>query len=138
MRKYLIMLLLAFSMTATSFAQNVMWFRTTEYAIKMQKTRTNGTTYWTNWSDWEDSDMNVKFDLTNDVITIYSPKTQVYQVLSVEDPPYDSTGRQVKFRVRDQDGDYGYIRLRIENNGNSQIYVDFSNVSWVYNVRRTS
>lgn len=138
MRKYLIALLLAFSMTSASFAQSIMWFKTTAYAIKMQITRSDGTTYWTKWTDWEESNMNVVFDLANDVITIYSPKTQVYRVLSVEDPPYDSAGRQVKFRVRDQDGDYGYIRLRIENNGNSQIYVDFSNVSWVYNVRRTS
>ena len=32
--------------------------------------------------------------------------------------------------------DYGYIRLRIERNGNSQIYIDFADVMWVYNVVR--
>ena len=80
---------------------------------------------------------NSEFDFNNDVIYIYSDKTQIYKVLYQEENPYDSSGQQVKFRVLDQDGDYGHIRLRIENNGNSQIYVDFNNVSWVYNVKRT-
>ena len=45
-------------------------------------------------------------------------------------------GTNVKFYVIDQDYDRGSIRLRVERNGNSQIYVDFSNVAWVYNVVR--
>lgn len=138
MKKYLIMLLMAFAFATTTNAQNVQWYKTTAYSIKKLNTDAYGNESWGKWSDWEDSDMRVKFDLVNDVITIYSPKTQVYRVIRVEDPPYDSTGRQVKFKVIDQDGDYGYVRLRIENNGNSQIYVDFRNVSWVYNVKRTS
>lgn len=125
-------MLFMLSMTTETFAQDAQWYKTTAFAIKEKKS--NG--YWGEWSDWKDSDMNVKFDLENDIIYIFSPKTQKYHVIEVMDPPYDSTGRQIKFRVRDQDGDYGYVRLRIENNGNSQIYVDFNNVSWVYNVRR--
>ena len=53
------------------------------------------------------------------------------------DYPDDNTGTQVRFYVRNIYGYYGYVRLRIENNGNSQLYVDFSDGSIVYNVRRT-
>jgi len=48
----------------------------------------------------------------------------------------ESQGKQTKFYVIDQDGDLGYVRLRIEKNGNSQVYIDFNDVMWVYNVRR--
>lgn len=34
----------------------------------------------------------------------------------------------------DQDGDRGTLRFRKQNNGVNQIYIDFKNVQWVYNV----
>lgn len=66
-----------------------------------------------------------------------SVETQIYKVLEQVKSPYDSNGTQVKFRVIDQDYDKGFLRLRVENNGNSQIYVDYADISWVYNVVRT-
>lgn len=115
-----------------SFAQsNVIWFRTTEFAWKQKEYGV-----WSDWTDWEDSNMKVKFDLNKDQIIIYSPIIQVYTVLGVDEPPYDSGGQQVKYRVIDQDYDRGHVRLRIENNGNSQIYIDFADLKWVYNVIR--
>lgn len=130
---FLLIFAMSFGMSLTANAQ-VQYYRTTEFSYKQKNSYGN----WTNWSNWEDSDLIVTIDLTNDVIKIYSPKTQIYKVLSYEGAPSDSSGRQVKFRVIDQDGDYGYVRLRIENNGNSQVYIEFNNIIWVYNVRRTS
>ena len=128
MRKLLFMLMLLFTLTSSDvIAQNVQWYQTTEFAYKLKGY---------DWSDWEPSKMNVKMDLSQDKITIYSNDVQIYRVISTEAPPYDPSGQQVKFRIVDQDGDYGYLRLRIENNGNSQIYVDFNDISWVYNVIR--
>ena len=108
-------------------AQDVAWFRTTSLAIKVQGH---------DWSDWKTAKMNVKFDFDNDKITIFSNEIQIYKILKEVEPPYDPHGKQVAFSVIDQDLDYGQIRLRVENNGNSQIYVDFSDISWVYNVYR--
>lgn len=108
------------------------WFKATEFAVRVVN---NG--YWTKWSDWESVDINIKFDLSNDLIIIYSQETQIYKVLEQVKSPYDSNGTQVKFRVIDQDYDKGFLRLRVENNGNSQIYVDYADISWVYNVVRT-
>lgn len=112
----------------------IQWYKTSEVAIKYKKA--NG--YWTSWSDWERCICDVKFDLDRDIIVIYSNETQVYKVLYTMTPPRDSSGTQVQFKVIDQDGDYGTLRLRVENNGNSQIYIDFADVMWVYNVRRVS
>lgn len=131
MKRFLLLLMISV-IGVTAYSQSIQYFRTTSFAYRYVEYGT-----WTNWSNWQECNVNIKFDFNNDVIYIYSDKTQIYKVLYQEENPYDSSGQQVKFRVLDQDGDYGHIRLRIENNGNSQIYIDFSNVSWVYNVRRT-
>lgn len=108
--------------------QNEQWYQTTQFAYKLQGR---------DWSDWYDSKITIKFIMNQDKIIIYSDDPQIYRVIATLDPPYDPSGQTVKFRVIDQDGDYGYLRLRLENNGNSQIYIDFNDISWVYNVIRT-
>ena len=132
MKKILLTLALVLCTLGTFAQSSILWFRTTEFAWKQKEYGV-----WSDWSDWEDSNMKVKFDLNKDQIVIFSPNVQIYNVLRIEEPPYDPSGQQIKYRVIDQDDDFGYIRLRIENSGNSQIYVDFADVKWVYNVIRT-
>lgn len=131
MKKIFLTLALVFCSLGTFAQSGIFWFRTTEFAWKQKEYGV-----WSDWTDWEKSNMKVKFDLNRDQIIIFSPDIQIYNVLSIEEPPYDPSGQQVKYRVIDQDDDFGYIRLRIEDNGNSQIYVDFANIKWVYNVVR--
>lgn len=81
--------------------------------------------------------MVLTIDLDNDVITVFSQQKQVYKVIEyLGNYTDESQGKQTKFYVLDQDGDFGYVRLRIEKNGNSQVYVDFNDIMWVYNVRK--
>lgn len=131
MKRILIIIMFGLFCLGVTQAQT-QWFKATEFAVRVVN---NG--YWTKWSDWESVDINIKFDLSNDLIIIYSQETQIYKVLEQVKSPYDSNGTQVKFRVIDQDYDKGFLRLRVENNGNSQIYVDYADISWVYNVVRT-
>ena len=42
------------------------------------------------------------------------------------------------YKFYDQDLDFGNMRLMIRKNGQSQIYIDFSNISWAYDVIRTN
>lgn len=108
------------------------YYKTKQFAIKYKSTYG-----WGEWSDWKPSDMKMKIDFDDDIIVIYSQATQVYRVLEDMGSYTDeSGGKQQKFWVIDQDEDYGYVRLRIEKNGNSQIYIDFNDVMWVYNVVR--
>lgn len=130
MKKLLCTLLLAL-VSIGIHAQSVMWFSTTSLAVKVKQYGE-----WSDWSDWQKVTVRCKIDTSNDVIVIYSNETQIYKVIEVLDPPYDDNGEQIAFKVIDQDLDYGRVRLRVEYNGNSQIYVDFNDISWVYNVVR--
>ena len=126
-------MMFAFLLSVVAASAQVQYYRSTGYA---QADVYNGRYV---WGEWKSSNVTITLNLNTDIITIYSPRTQIYRVISVGDAYVDeSGGRQVPFKVIDQDGDRGTIRLRIEANGNSQIYVDFSNIAWVYNVVRTS
>lgn len=114
-------------LSAVAVQSQTYWYKATSFAIKFEGY---------DWSDWERVNVKIEFDLDDDFITIYSKETQVYKVREILEPPYDSDGEQVKFEVIDQDFDTGHLRLRIQDNGQSQLYVDFSDVSWVYNVKR--
>ena len=128
MKKKLILILLGFLVSFSAISQTV-WFTAFQFAYKYSS--------WSDWTPWKTCNIDVKFDYDRDIIVIYSQEPQVYQVYSYDGEGTDRDGgEQVQFSVVDQDRDYGKIRLRVERNGNSQIYVDFRNVSWVYNVIR--
>lgn len=134
MKKYFFILLAAmlFGISNRVDAQTYN-YRAFEFSIKYM----NDDGSWTDWSAWQKVNIKVKIDFDDDLIIVQSKRTQVYQVISGGESYTDSSGgQQVKFKVVDQDEDYGTVRLRIEKNGNSQLYVDFSDVMWVYNVRK--
>lgn len=131
MKKYLLVLLCFIGMSCKA---QTMWFKTTGYAQALIINKQY------RWSNWQTSDMYLSINIETDQIVIYSPRTQVYQIYGVynngntyTDP---SGGSNIKFYVIDQDYDKGEVRLRIETNGNSQVYIDFADVAWVYNVIR--
>lgn len=124
MKRFVVIILFGLLCIGAAQAQT-QWYKATEFALKVVDTE---------WSDWISVNISIKFDMDKDIIIIYSNETQIYKILELVDPPYDPGGVSVKFRVIDQDYDKGSIRLRVQNDGNSQIYVDFADVSWVYNV----
>ena len=92
---------------------------------------------WTDWSEWEESGMIITMNITKDVVEILSPKAQIYNITENKGLYFDQEdGRNVNFSFVDQDGDKGTMRLRIEKNGNSQMYIEYANVMWVYNLIR--
>ena len=118
----------------TSNAESL-WFTAYSYAIKY-KTEYNRNNS-TGWSSYEKCSVPIKFDLDDDMIIIYSNKTQIYAIYEDAGEYNDSDGgKQKGFYVIDQDYDKGMIRLRIARDGTSQLYVDFNDVGWVYNVTR--
>lgn len=137
LKKFFISFIMMLSLcinNANAQYQSEMWFQSYSYS---QKHYNYYTECWTDWTDWTRTKVNIKFDLNRDVITIYSQKTQYYKVISVGDAYYDASGgQQVQYSVIDGDYDRGTIRLRVERNNNLQIYVDFADIMWVYNVIR--
>lgn len=107
-----------------------LYFRAYQYTQRYLTT----SGYWTNFEPYKQVNINITFDLTNDVIWIFSKRTQKYSVYK-SDNYYDNDGEYVlRFFAVDQDGDKCHLRLMVRQNGTSQIYVDFSNISWCYNV----
>lgn len=127
MKKIILGIILALFMSIPSFSQ-IINFKATSVAIKEVGYK---------WSDWKKCDILITFNLRTDKVVIYSRSIQIYKVLTQGQSYIDeSGGEQVKYDVIDQDNDLGDMRLRVERNGNSQIYIDFADVSWVYNVIR--
>lgn len=133
MKKFLFIL---FCFLSIACRAEKMWFRTTGYA---EATITNGRY---SWSDWQSSNLQLLIDTDADRVIVYSPKIQIYKVYDTYNNgnTYEdvSGGVNVMFYVVDQDGDIGKVRLRVEKNLNSQVYVIFNNCAWVYNVERTN
>lgn len=128
MKKFLVWLLLLFSIGVTQ-AQSYM-LTTSDYAYKIKE---NG--YWSAWSDWLPCVINVYVDCDANKITIYSKVTQVYRIYDFEPQRVYSNGdTSTKFYVIDQDNDRGDIRIKNAIDG-KQIYVDFANIIWVYNIQ---
>lgn len=130
MKKILVLLMLMICVVTAS--AQVLNFRTTSYTYKEK------TSYgWTRWAPYESSNMKVTINLNTDLVTIYSPRTQYYKIISYDGTYTDSDGDQTaKYRFYDQDGDFGTIRLVVRRSGKSEIYIDFANVMWVYSVIR--
>ena len=111
------------------------WFKAYNYAIKY-KTEYNRNNS-TGWSDVEKCDVPIEFKMNDDMIIIYSNKTQIYGIYEDAGAYNDNSGgKQQAYYVIDQDYDKGMIRLRIASDGTAQLYVDFNDVGWVYNMVR--
>lgn len=124
MKKFILIFALLLGLT-TTYAQNISYMTAYELAVKVDN----------NWSDWVPCNITVKMDYDRGKITIYSDQVQIYTIIEHADSPYDTNGRQIAYIVIDQDGDQGRFRFRQQNNGARQIYVDFADISWCYNVK---
>lgn len=92
---------------------------------------------WSDWSEWEETTVLVTIDLNKDRITIYSKETQIYDVAENEGEKYDSDGdKTLSLYCVDKDGLTCRIRLVKLNSqgGRNQLYVDYNDMKWVYNV----
>lgn len=134
MKKFLViftLFVLSFTVSAES-----LWFKAYNYAIKY-KTEYNRNNS-SEWSNYERCNIAIEFKMTDDMIIIYSNKTQIYAIYEDAGTYNDRDGgKQQGYYVIDQDYDKGMIRLRIARDGTSQIYIDFNDIGWVYNVVRT-
>lgn len=133
MKKLFLIALMIIGIAITANAQ-VQRYRSTAFACKT----INAYGTWNDWTDWQSSNLLITIDLTNDVVKIYSQVTQTYYITEyLRNFTDNSGGKQIEFKFIDQDQDRGHMRLRVETNGNSQIYIEFANCMWVYNVVRT-
>ena len=104
-------------------------FYSTDFAYKAK----SDYGYWSDWSDWEPSHCLVTISLDRDVINIYSPSPQEFDVYDYRGESEDrSGGSTLELACVDQDGLRCTIRLRVQEDSTPQLYVDYNNVMYVY------
>ena len=129
--KKIIALLLLLIVALPSVAE-VIKYKATSVALKMYDYDRED---WADWTDWEECDILVVVDADRDLITVYSQETQEYDIVEYLGEEEDADGVLVKFNGVDQNGGKCNVRLRVQNDGQQQLYVDYSDASWVYNIQ---
>ncbi len=124
------MMVIAFLFTVMSMNAQTYKFKTTAVAYKEM-----GRYGWTKWTDWYRTEMLVVINTDRDVISIYSDSPQEYDILEYQGEENDRNGKSKKFFCVNEDGLKCFIRLRAQHDGSFQLYVDFNNAMWVYDLR---
>ena len=92
---------------------------------------------WSEWSDATESSVLITFDLTNGRITIYSKETQVYDIAEYEGQTTDEDGDDIfSYLCIDKDGTkcrLKWLKLNSQN-GRMQMYVNYNDMIWLYNI----
>ena len=89
---------------------------------------------WTEWSQWEDC--NILVVIKRDRVNIYSQTPQEYDIYYYGAEEIDRSGGKVTtYKCIDSNGSKCDMRLRIQTDGQIQLYVDYSDFMFVYNVQ---
>jgi hypothetical protein len=92
---------------------------------------------WSDWSEAEEASILMTIDMNKDRIIIYSKETQIYDIAEYEGKTTDDDGDDfISYYCVNEEGITCRVRLAKLNsqNGRNQIYIDFSDFRFVYNV----
>jgi hypothetical protein len=99
--------------------------------------KSNGTYGWTKWSEPTENNILIVLDLDKNRVSIYSKETQIYDIYKSYEKVTDSDGDYIfEYACVDADGLRCHVRwVKLNSqNGRIQVYVDFSDMMWMYNV----
>ena len=115
-----------------SVANNIIKLQATSYAYKS----TDEYGRWSDWSNWNDCSILVVVNTSNDRVNIYSNTPQEYDIYNYGEEEYDKDGgTTTTFNCIDDNGVRCDMRIRIQSDGQAQMYIDYSNFMIVYNVQ---
>ena len=88
------------------------------------------------WSNWRSESSNVTIMMMDNILIIYSPTVQTYDLYNLQDPYQDIDGDWIlKSNFIDQDGDIGEFNLIYRWKDEMwPMYIRFNNIQWVYDV----
>ena len=129
---YFTVLFLLFGLIGSVEAQTYKFY-STDFAMKYKTDRG----YWSDWSDWEPSHCLITISLDRDEISIYSEEIQEFDVIRSDDWRKDNGGgEQFEMFCIDSNGLKCSMRLRVQSNGELQLYVEYNDLMYVYHLER--
>lgn len=87
-------------------------------------------TCWTDWSDWQQHFTEI--EMYKDSIVVYDE--DVYIIYEQLEDEVDENSITSIYKTINNKKDYVQIRLRIQCDGIKQLYIDFNDKIWVYNL----
>lgn len=121
MRKIFILLLTLISTTAC--ADKIYY---SNYISQKQKVDS----VWTDWTDWEESYTPIVFDHMSGYITVGDCSYKVLDTGKCE----DDNSTTVIYLTYDANKKRVNMRLRYQNDGVKQLYIDYENIVYCYNL----
>ncbi len=107
----------------------VTWFRVNAISFKEIDDDEN----WGEWSEWIECDISIQ--LTREAFTVFSSEKQVYKIDDAKDPEeVDDGGWISTFYCIDKDGGRCHLRLRFTEDLNFQLYVDYNNIMYAFDM----
>ncbi|MCQ2289285.1 MAG: hypothetical protein MJZ74_09330 [Muribaculaceae bacterium] len=107
----------------------------TNYSTNRLYSSENTSQGWTQWTSEQTCDTPITIDWTNETVTVEGNATQSYNLLYQDDAYTDASGNEVcSYRLVDQYGDRGEMKMTTSDNGDTQIVIEFQDVRWCYDV----
>lgn len=127
--KKLVLIFSFLMLCGLSYANDIIKLKATSYAYRTTDDYGN----WYDWSAWQDC--NILVVIKNDRVTIYSNQMQEYDIYDAGEEEGDGEGgSMITFKCVDADALRCEIRMRRQANDQVQLYVDYNNMMFVYNV----
>jgi len=90
---------------------------------------------WSDWTEWVDCKILIVIDMDEFRIKIYSKIDQEYDIIDYDGEKYDYEGNTtLTYQCIDKNGLRNNIRFVKRLDDEKQLYIDYSDIMWVYSV----
>lgn len=129
MKKILTLLMLLLIFTSNSIPREVCYYS----SFISYKRLVNDT--WTDWTNWREYYVEIIFNTDSNTITIYDENIiKVYKIHPIYEKSEDSNSITIKYKVVESENNCLYIRFRNQHDGVKQLYLDYKDLVYVYNL----
>ena len=129
MKKILTLLMLLLVFTNNAISREVCYYSSfTSYKRLVDNS-------WTDWTDWREYYVEIVFNTGSNTITIYDEDiVKVYKIHPIYEKSEDCNSITIKYKVVESKNNCLYIRFRNQHDGVKQLYLDYKDLVYAYNL----